>query len=439
MILKIKNILCFIVYYMIVMRFLIDELCFPSFIKYIPDVCLAVISVFHFIGRRRKKTPPKMIKINYSVIVFFLYSCLTSLLSGTGILFFAWALRCTFRFYLFFYYCIYYLDMYDIETVFNGLTKLFWVNLAVVLYQFFVQGFMWDYLGGLFGTTQGCNGYMNIFLIVILAYSINSYFKNKKSIIATGGYFVSSLIIAALSEIKFFFFEAVAIVLLALVINKPSVKTVKMAIVSVFSFCLGLLVLKIVFPDSYTLLWHKEQISGYLETSGGIIKRSTAIPYINEHFFDNKLIKQLFGLGFGNCEYSSFFKTPFAMKYDYTEYRYYSYGMQYLETGLVGLVLYAAFFLEIFISEIKLKFKYKFDSWTVCYLATTIPLFMMNIWYNDSCKSEPAYLIYLSLAIVGIQYKSLKINTPYTVTGMSHFKKKQPLVSILFSTKQKIK
>lgn len=404
------------------MLFLIDELHMPSMLRYVPDVLL--ICVFLYTVFKYKSITIKSMNRGVSIlfIAFLLYSCASSLFGMVNIKLFAWAFRCTFRFYVFYYLCIKYLHISDVEKVFINLEKMYLVNMLVLLYQFFVKGLRLDFLGGLFGSTYGCNGYLNVFLVIMLIYVVNQYFHKKATIGKLVFYLVSSLAIVGMAEIKFFYVEAVAIILIALVVNKPTVKTICFAIIAVIGLIIGLEVLRRVFPDSYLLLFDRDSINSYLAAGwahGKQIGRTTAISFINNNFFNNQFIKKIFGLGFGNCEFSNFFESDFARMYKYTNYRNYTFAMQYLETGVIGLALYVSFFISIFIYALGKKYDDEKEIWAT-YVKTLIPLVLMLIWYSDACKSEPAYLIFFALAVFGIVSNSSKNEEK---KGIDRFKK----------------
>ena len=83
--------------------------------------------------------------------------------------------------------------------------------------------------------------------------------------------------------------------------------------------------------------------------------------------------------------------------------------MQYLETGLLGLILYVLFFVSVFITTIKTKISkgYSYFKKYICILG---PLIIINIWYNDSCKTEVSYVLFLLLSFVGVIIKEERIN-----------------------------
>lgn len=406
---KIKSILTSIVYIVCIMLFIIDELHMPSALKYVPDLLLLFLLVYTIVKEKRLVINGNDKSLRNVILAFLLYCVLSSLFNGVGAGLFLWAIRCTFRFYAFYYLCIKYLNLSDLNTVFSNLEKLYIVNILVVAYQFFVKGLRMDFLGGIFGTDYGCNGYLNVFMVVMLSYVVNQYFHKQSTLRKLGLYLISSFAIAGMAELKFFYIEALIIFLLALVINKPSVKTISFAIVSSIALFVGLSILEKVFPEAYLLLFDQRGLNNYLSANwaqGREIGRSTAFDFINIRFFNDDFNKKMFGLGFGNCEFSSFFMSDFAKLYKSTNYRNFTFAMQYLETGFVGLILYVSCFAVIFISTFKVKCNNEKKSW-LTFVKILVPMILLLIWYSDACKTESAYILFFALASFGIVKKEI--------------------------------
>lgn len=406
--LKIKSLIYFQIYFVMICRFLTSVLHFPQFIKYVPDVIAVILMMTMFIYDTPQKIRTKQrFTLNCLIFILFTYSICTSIFNAVPLMFVIWAIRVTFRFYIFYIACTKYLKMDDVEKIFSSFEKIFIINGILVLYQFLVAGYEGDYLGGIFGIETGCNGYMNVFFVIMLIYEMNSYYNKKIGATKFAFYIISMLAMAGISELKIFYVETVIAFLGLLLVNKPSKRTVKFLIICVVGLIVGLNVIKNVFPEAYLILFDLDEISKYLSASwsgGSEVARTTAIPFINRKFMNNSIIRELFGLGFGNCEMSSFFETPFAEKFANTNYRNFSFAMQYLETGLIGLILYASFFVVLLIDVIKGKCNEKTQVWKN-FLIVYIILIGLNVWYNDTCKSDCAYLIYFCLAIFTIYQK----------------------------------
>lgn len=154
---------------------LIDSFQFPSIIKYFIDMGLALLTLLNF----RKLCNFCGSKAIYVwIIAFFIYSILGYMANYQSIIYYLWGLRNNFRFYLFFLLCIVILKKKDIPHFYRFLDILLLVNIFVCTIQYFALGFKRDYLGGVFGTFQGCNGYINLFMVIVLTKSV-IYYINK--------------------------------------------------------------------------------------------------------------------------------------------------------------------------------------------------------------------------------------------------------------------
>lgn len=410
---KLKTLIYFQIYFILINRFLISEFHFPEVIKYVPDFITIILTIYLFCDQFKGKIliAKEQRILNNIILVLFIYSVVSSIIHFTKPLYFIWALRVTFRFYLFYVACINYLRKDDVEKILRGFEKAFLLNIILSFYQFFIQGYKLDNLGGIFGTESGCNGYLNIFFVIIIVYEISKYFSKEIKLMKLLYYLIFALIISSMAEIKFFYAEIIIIIGLVIILNKPNRRTIGFVIVTLIGIIIGLQALKQIFPESYKLLFSTESVTNYLGAVGwsqGIrIARTTAIPIINEYFFDNNILKYLFGFGFGNCEQSSFFITPFAEQYAYTNYRNFTYAMQYIETGIIGLIIYVSFFVENLILIIRnksLRFLSKWKNFLIIFSLMMI----INMWYGDTCKSDIAYLSYFCLAIFGVLIKNYK-------------------------------
>lgn len=406
--LKIKWLIYFQIYFILFSNFFITVLHVPSAIKYISDIITACLLVLMLTKKSKVFTKNNYQKyINCTIILFFAYCIINSIMHGVNPLYLAWAIRVTFRFYIFYIACVRYLVFDDVRKILLSFEKIYIINIIVVLYQFIVLGLRQDFLGGIFGIETGSNGYMNIFFILMLSYEMNKYYLKELKLSKFIFYILTMLAMAGMAELKFFYVESIIIILLVLLVNKPSKKTLVFVITSMVAFFIGIQVLKSEFPEAYAMLMDKESIDNYLSagwTNGKEIARTTAIPMINNNFFDGKTSNMLFGLGFGNCEYSKFFQTPFAMMYSDTKYRNFTYAMQYLETGYVGLILYMLFFVTNFIGLLRYKFT-KEKKIYANFLKIFIVMVGINTWYGGTNKEDIAYIIFLCMSIFGIILK----------------------------------
>ena len=78
------------------------------------------------------------------------------------------------------------------------------------------MGYRGDNIGGMFGTATGCNGYLNLFLIIIVAISTIEYLNKTRSMGEMVFILLGSYYMMAIAELKVFVFELAALSILAI-------------------------------------------------------------------------------------------------------------------------------------------------------------------------------------------------------------------------------
>lgn len=402
-----KELIYFQIFLVLFEGILIDVFKFPSAIKYLTDILTLLIFLLSF--KRINRTIPKLkMNILLGIIgIYFIYSIFSITIGMSGLFLSFWGMRNIFRFYLFYLSCIATLDNDDFKKAIINLKKVYVLNFLLVLVQYFIFHYKMDYLGGIFGITKGCNGSLNLFIIIMLCIVFVEYLNNKSNITNLGLYIVSSFIIAGLAELKVIYFEIVVMAIVLLFIKKPSFRTLLIGVGLFGGMVIGLKVMENIFPDAYKVIADWRNIDIYLSSSwfGQIeITRMTAFDIITNKFFDNKFYIILIGLGLGSCEETSFKISQFAQNYGYMNYKRYSFAMKYLETGAIGLLLFVMIFLIILIFALKNRKKNNKSIYAQT-IILLIPFVFLNIWYNESCTLEIAYLLYFILSVVGIERK----------------------------------
>ena len=314
--LRAKDLIYAQLYIVLYIGVLISEFHLPSAVKYSTDiVCLITffmcLSSIPKMIQRAKMVPPTIL-----ALILLAYCILNAILNGTPLILVLWAVRVSFRFIAFFLCCIVALERKDLPKIINIIEKAYIINFIVILFQYFVQGYNQDYLGGIFGTEQGCNGQLNLFIVLVLSLQVIKYFEKKTNLYVLSLFITFAFIIAALSELKVVYLELVIILLLAVCLYKPSWKM--FITVGIFSLGLivGMITLKNVFPKSYDFFFDQEEMRNYLSASwikGVQVTRITGFDVINNYFFQNDVLKKIIGLGFGKCEVSTFFSSDFAI------------------------------------------------------------------------------------------------------------------------------
>lgn len=283
----------------------------------------------------------------------------------------------------------------------------------MVIIQYFLLGKQGDYLGGIFGVQQGCNAYLNIFQVIIVTKCILYCLNKRERFHSCAFKCAMALVIAAFAELKFFFFEFVLIVMIAILITNFSWRKLLIILGSIVAVYGAGIVLVRLFPnfaDSMSihgLLKIATSDKGY--TSVGDMNRLTVIPMSNRLFLKND-IQRLFGFGLGNCDYAtgySFLTTPFYRRNSWTHYMWLSTASIYLEMGIVGLFFFFGFFVMVFFKVHKNQKKAQTD--IVYYQMTKIMAIMGGVIaiYNSSMKTEAAYMLYFMLTLPFLKSKSV--------------------------------
>lgn len=382
---------------------LMDLLHLPSAVKYVVDIgwiCLLAAMLFS------KKNLPNLQSKNLAKIAgaFFLLTLLGFFANYQSVFYYLWGLRNNARFFVFFFACIIFLRAISIEYYLRFFDWLLWINIPVVLYQYFVMGKSQDFLGGIFGVGYGCNGYMNIFLVIIMTRSVLRYMTYKEPLIICLAKCAASLLITILSELKIFIFELALIVLMASAMTKFSIRKLWIILGSVVGVFMAAQIIAILFPDFADwfnldrILYIISSESGYTSTDD--LNRLTAVPIIWNEFLPSGWYK-LFGLGLGNCDYASFdfLTTPFYMTYKRLNYVWFSSAYLLLETGLVGMVMYVLFYVSVYFGAVKRQ-KLGLAPSLYCQMARILAVIcVVMIIYNSAMRAEPAYMMYFVLAL----------------------------------------
>ena len=381
---------------------MIDFFHAPQMIKYSIDVFLflAVISSSAKILRITKENRVFL----YFTIGFFLYTAFAYIINYQSVFYYLWGFRNNFRYYLFFLTCIVSFGEEDRTWIHKFFGKIYYANAVVCFIQYFIFGINRDYLGGIFGNTQGCNGSMHIFLSIELAIVTLDYINGEiklKDLILTYGI---SMVIGALAEMKFLFVEMIFIVILEVFITHFTNRKLTIVIIGIIGILAGISLLVSIFPEwentfSIIELWKIGSArTGY--TGSGDLNRLNAIQILIENYIKewNQIV---FGLGLGNCDYASFdfLTTPFYLRYSRLHYTWLSCAFVFLETGIVGLCCFIGFFILVF-SRCN-QFKEKDSTNQKSYqLGQVLSLISITIAiYNSSLRSEAGYMMYLFLAL----------------------------------------
>lgn len=383
--------------------FLMEFLPLPSIIKYTVDIAWLCLLALILIRRNLRLDGPAR-HLLYVVGLFFLMTIVGLVLNYQSILYYLWGLRNNLRFFVFFFACILFMQTRTAASVMKFFDFLLWVNLPIVLYQYVFMGKDQDRLGGIFGVESGCNGYMNIFLIIVITRSILLYLQRKESMPLCFAKCAVALLIAVFAEMKAFFLELVIVAVMAVLITRFSWKKLWIILVISVGVVTGAQLVERLFPEfADWFRWEKiwESLSsekGY--TSQGDMNRMTAISIAMERFLTDGWQK-IFGLGLGNCDYATFdfLTTPFYRMYHRLNYVWFSSSFLILETGFAGLLLYGFFFVRLFFAARKEAKQHKGRVIYAQMAQILSAVCILLMIYNVSLRTESGYMMFFALAL----------------------------------------
>ncbi len=391
----------FIFFFPAAQAFLTELLPIPDAIKFLCDGFL-VLLLLKLFSQRFTKIDNYSMPFVVIVGLFFFITLVGYLFNYQSVFYYLWGLRNNIRMFVAFFAFAYLADWEDAKGWIKALDVLFVINFAVVILQYF-SGYGQDYIGGIFGTSKGCNGSLLIFLCIVFAKTILSFMRGEEKMSKCIFVSVASLLVSTLSELKMFFILFILILFMASFMTAHSIKkTLFFAFGAVLVVLFGTL-LTVLYKDFTDFLSFDSLIKALTDTGYATdedIGRFTALPVISQRFLPG-FFKKLFGLGLGNCDSSSLsmFNTPFFESHQTVHYSYFSYAFLFLETGFVGLALYASFFVASFFVSRKLK-KLEMADEFACQMSIILSVIsLILLVYNSSLRMEIGFMLFFVLAL----------------------------------------
>lgn len=391
----------FIFFFPAAQAFLTELLPIPDAIKFLCDGFL-VLLLLKLFSQRFTKIDNYSMPFVVIVGLFFFITLVGYLFNYQSVFYYLWGLRNNIRMFVAFFAFAYLADWEDAKGWIKALDVLFVINFAVVILQYF-SGYGQDYIGGIFGTSKGCNGSLLIFLCIVFAKTILSFMRGEEKMSKCIFVSVASLLVSTLSELKMFFILFILILFMASFMTAHSIKkTLFFAFGAVLVVLFGTL-LTVLYKDFADFLSFDSLIKALTDTGYATdedIGRFTALPVISQRFLPG-FFRKMFGLGLGNCDSSSLsmFNTPFFESHQTVHYSYFSYAFLFLETGFVGLALYASFFVASFFVSRKLK-KLEMADEFACQMSIILSVIsLILLVYNSSLRMEIGFMLFFVLAL----------------------------------------
>lgn len=429
---KIKNILetkgIILIYvqiiYNLIIKYLISEFNFPSALNFVTDIInvfIVVFAVYAFFTKKELRQKIKSLKVPIIIFGLIIISTIVSLIvnQNVHIIRFVWAIRNNYRFLIFAFSAIILLDKKSIKGLFNIMQIMYILHLILVTVQFFIQGYKYDYVNGIFGTTMGNNILSLVFISCICMYTSLQYFDKRTNIFKFLAVVISSLYIAVLSELKVYYFMIVMLIVLALLLTKFEKKNLKiLLILAVILFIFAMILGKVYpkFADFFTI----EKITEYLTSDGygsyslGGLNRLNVFSVIDEYVLKDNLHKA-FGVGLGNAEYSKgkeVLTSDVYNEFSDMNYVFFFHSFYYIENGWVGIILYYLLILSILVIAIRKYIKTRKageDNFYNAISVISILMYLILTIYSIGIRTEGAgYLIWLFMVLFLCDLKDKK-------------------------------
>lgn len=324
-----------------------------------------------------------------------------------------WAIRNWGRFFAYFVICVCVLDRQKVDRVIDFFLEFIHINFVFIIIQFlFLHSFYTqDDLNGFLGRDTSVVNLIYSAIVSILAVAAFSSrrMSKEKTFLIVG----EIIVISVLAELKAnILLVALFYILGTAVMGKFTAKqilknlgTIALAFAAVIAAMNMVVYFYPNFKDILTIdgLW--ELVAGEKGYgNSGYINRLTSISVINKYFFNSQgLFSKLFGLGIGNAEYSKFaqFTSPFYTMYGET-FRYlgFSSAALYLEVGLLGVIFFSLFHLNIVIDTYrKVKKGAKCNTFYYCVGYLTAVFACILIIYNNIHRTDASIILAFFLAV----------------------------------------
>lgn len=311
-----------------------------------------------------------------------------------------------YRFFIFFFAVIKYLNIDDVKKIFNIMGKMFILNTILSFYEYIFLGCEQDFLGGIFGISYGGNVGLNVLLCFFAALYALKYLNKKVSLFSFLVVEIISVLIATMAELKIYYIELIVIMFIAALLVRPNRNTVKIILASVMVFAIGFYALSIIFPKQLAILMNSEQLSKYAGGSyvTGSLGRMTMFQELEEIFFHDYPIIKLFGFGIGTFDGTS--NSYWATTYSYLRAGWFGNSYILLNLGYVGLIAVYVFFINLARKAFEWRKCYGEDKIYMDFSIIMIVIILVSMWYNNTIATGTVgYLLYFVIAIPLILHK----------------------------------
>lgn len=405
--------ICYFIFYWLLFGDLLPQYVMRSqWWMLVPDVLLAFLFLFRPVRIKQSFWQCLGPVVPRLMVFLLLYGVAVALINGMPGTSIFWGLRIVVRHLLLFLYVFQTFRMPDVERCKRILLKTYWINLGVVVFQYFVQGIMDDAVGG----TLGGNGRLFLFALLCTLLFSADYFRGRlplrKFLYVIAGLFF----FAMAAEIKMMYFTMpLAFYMVYVFIKRFTVGHVWVLVVAYFALVPTMkAIIGLMYDEGYVeQTFDREKMEN--ETSGsygfqqGGFNRSTALPMASAVILRDKM-HLVTGYGIGSANTSNWFMTWIGRYYmAWTTYHFFATSYMLIEFGWFGFLLWAlllALLAARFFREYRhthsLVVKYWAGLGCVFSLLTYLLAWYSNMPYWD------AYLFYFFWAICWVAIREEK-------------------------------
>lgn len=301
-----------------------------------------------------------------------------------------WGARMVVRYAFLFYVMTKYLDAADADLAHRMLYKLFNLNIAACLYEFYVQ-----YKGDLMGGTFKGNGELTIFAVICLFVFSLDYYQKRITLYAFVWRIIAIFVIAMWAEIKFLYF----VTPLCLYAGYVLVKKFSIGHLVILSLAFVLLIPTLKFALSFYYgeeyiekTFDQQEIENYnshtaynLSAAGISYNRNTCVEMAQAQFLMDPMHGAI-GHGLGAACASGRFNTWIFDHFYATAYFFFTSSYVLIETGWIGYISFLLFYLFVLL-RFWHYYRKSYDSilrfWTSLGVSLGGMTFLF-IWYNDT-------------------------------------------------------
>lgn len=391
-----KKLLLFLMFYMPFLRFFtanfgifyqLTKLAYPLFV-------MIVVLGLYFSKRKNRNYGQLINWLKWIVVLQVCLAIVSFLINMYSLSQFLYGIYYHLRLPVFCILLIIFFEEKDVETVNEFIIKVVYVDAIFMTYQFLFMGLRQDFLGGLFGNTQGCNGIQNVICCLGLAIIISKYLYRKLNLHSLLFYVLVTCYMAAIAELTIYFIEVLLVFLIVFIIEKIrkiSIRKAIMLLVGSMAVIIGFALLIRYFPTKARFL-NFEEILKYLgATDSGVyaVSRIHGIGQIKRVYM-NEGILPFFGLGLGRTLEG----TPFYTMYGRINYVWFSSTLLMMESGYLGVII-RIFILVVSGVKAYTNFRETEKNRKIPHLICFLMSVLSIIWFFYNNTLDDKYCVYI--------------------------------------------